>query len=84
MNCMINGFTVFGWEIKFYGIIMALAMLVGVLLACRNTKYRNMKPEEIYTLALYILPLAIIGARLVYCLGADYAYSFVDILKIVC
>lgn len=82
MKCLIDGFTIFGWEVKFYGIIMALAMLVGVLLACRNAKHRNLNNDNIYALALYILPLAVIGARLVYCLGAERSYSVVEILRI--
>ena len=40
MKGLINGFTIFGLNIKFYGIIMAFAMLVGVLLACKNAKKR--------------------------------------------
>lgn len=82
MKGLIDGFSLFGWEIKFYGILMALAMLVGVLLACKNAKHRGLSTDNIYALALYILPLAVIGARLVYCLGAGRYYSFVEILRI--
>lgn len=79
---IINSFTVFGLTVKFYGIIMASCMLIGIILACYNAKQRDLKSEDIFTLALYILPLAVIGARLIYVLGADHAYSFVEIFKI--
>lgn len=82
MKGLANGFSLFGLNIKFYGIIMAFAMLVGVLLAARNAKLRGIKSENIYTLALFVLPLAVIGARLFYVLGADHHYTFVEILKI--
>lgn len=79
---LINGFTIFGLNIKFYGILMATAMLVGVLLACKFAKKRGMTADNIYMLALFILPLAILGARLVFVLGADRAYSFIEVFKI--
>ncbi len=83
MKGLIDGFTIFGKDIKFYGIIMALAMLIGVILACKNAKERGIKSDSIYTLALYVLPLSIIGARLVYVLGAlDEFSSFWEIFAV--
>lgn len=79
---LVNGFTIFGLNVKFYGITMATAMLVGIILACKNSSQRNMKSDDIFALALYILPLAVIGARLFFVLGADHAYSFAEIFKI--
>ncbi len=78
---IINSFSVFGLTVKFYGVIMASCMLLGIILACYHSKLRNLKSEDIFTLALYILPLAVVGARLIYVLGADHAYSFVEIFK---
>ena len=74
---IVNGFTIFGLNIKFYGITMATAMFVGIILACKNAKQRDLKSDDIFALALYVLPLAVIGARLLYVLGADHSYSFV-------
>ena len=83
MKGLISGFTIFGTEIKFYGIIMALAMLVGVLVACKNAKHRGLTGDNIFTLALYALPLAVVGARLVYVLGDLKSFSnFWDIFKV--
>lgn len=79
---LIDGFRLFGYEIKFYGIIIALGMLVGVLIAAKNTKWRNLKPDDIYTLALYVLPLAIVGARLYYVAFSGYQYTFEEILDL--
>ena len=60
-------FTIFGYEIAWYGVIIAFGMLMGVICAvviCKTKKYDINMPV---TLALYALPLAIIGARIYYC-----------------
>lgn len=82
MKGLIDGFTIFGFNIKFYGIIMALAMLVGVLLACKNAKHRNLSSDNIFTLALIVLPFAVIGARLFFVLGSNHNYTFWEVFKI--
>lgn len=79
---VLDGFSIFGFEIKFYGIIIAVGMLIGIIIAIKNTKYRNLKPDDIYTVALFILPLSIIGARAYYCIFSPYSYSFLEFLDI--
>lgn len=74
-------FSIFGIKVSYYGLIMACAMLAGVLCAyfiCKKKDYSLSMPIN---LALYALPLAIIGARLYYCAlnGVD---NFVDIFKV--
>lgn len=64
LNSIPSGFNLFGLEIRFYGIIMAVAMAIGVFLACKNAKLRGLTSENILILALYTLPLAVIGARM--------------------
>lgn len=84
MNMLIfsRGFEIFGISIKYYGIIVALGMCAGVIVACYNAKLRNLKSEDIYTLALYVLPLAIIGARLYYVIFSEHSYTFLEIFEI--
>lgn len=82
MKGLADGFTLFGFNIKFYGIIMAFAMLVGVLIACKNAKHRNLTKDNIFTLALFVLPFAVVGARLFYVLGANHSYTFLEIFKV--
>jgi len=76
-----DGFSIFGHPIKFYGIIMATAMLIGVVLACHLAKKKNVKSDDIYLLALIVLPCAVVGARLYYCIF-EGGYSFVEFLQI--
>ena len=77
-----DGFSLFGLEIKFYGLIMALSMLFGVLLACKLAKKRGIKSDDIFYLALIVLPCAVVGARLYYCFFYEYNYSFRELFNI--
>lgn len=79
---LIDGFTVFGIEIKLYGVIIAFGMMLGVFVAVKNTKWRSLKADDVYTIALYALPLAIIGARLYYVAFSGQSYTFAEILNI--
>ena len=53
-NPPVDGFSIFGLEIKFYGLIMAFSMLLGVFLACKLGKKKGIKSDDIYFLALII------------------------------
>jgi len=77
-----DSFSIFGIEIKFYGLIMALSMLFGVLLACKLAKKKGVKSDDIFMLALIVLPLAVVGARLYYCFFYEYDYSFKELFNI--
>jgi len=61
--------TIFGVHIYFYGVILAIAMAVGVLISdWIGTKYFELKKETIIDMAPYVIISGIIGARLYYCL----------------
>ncbi len=77
-----DGFLIGNLEIKFYGLIMAVSMLLGVLLACKLAKKKNIKSDDIFLLALIVLPCAIVGARLYYCFFYEYSYSFKELFNI--
>ncbi|MDR3085182.1 MAG: prolipoprotein diacylglyceryl transferase [Christensenellaceae bacterium] len=59
-------FTLFGRPIFWYGILVASAVLLGILLAAREAKRREIEPDSILDLALLTIPLAIVFARLYY------------------
>jgi phosphatidylglycerol:prolipoprotein diacylglycerol transferase len=50
--------------IHWYGIIIALAVLAGALLASREARRRGEDPERGWSMLLLVIVLAIIGARL--------------------
>ncbi len=83
MLSVIDGFYIGSLQIKFYGLIMALAMAIGVIVACLNAKKRGLKSNDILVLACYVLPLAVIGARIYYVLfSLDEFPDFVSVLRI--
>ncbi len=70
--------TVFGLNIYYYGVIMALAIAIGVLVSdWAGTKFFALKKETIIDLAPYLIIFGIIGARLYYCiLSYDFYLRF--------
>ena len=61
--------TIFGVNIYFYGVIMAMAIVAGTLISDYiGEKFYALKKETIVDLAPYLIIFGIIGARLYYCL----------------
>ena len=58
--------SVFGFEIAYYGIIIGIGVLAGILLATYLAKKTGMDPDMIYDFALYEVVFSVIGARLYY------------------
>lgn len=70
--------TIFGVNIYFYGVILALAILAGTLVADYiAVKFFDLKKETIIDLSPYLVIFGIIGARLYYCLlNYDFYFRF--------
>ena len=75
-------FLFFGLHITYYGFIIALAMALAVFVACKNAKFRGLKTDDLIICACYVLPLAIIGARIYYVIFIDHNYTFGEIFRI--
>ncbi len=60
--------TFFGLDITYYGLLIAIGMGLGVFVAYKNAKLRGLKGDDLILVACYVLPLAIIGARIYYVL----------------
>jgi phosphatidylglycerol:prolipoprotein diacylglycerol transferase len=59
-------FGIEGFNIAWYGIIIACGLLLGVLLAIHRAKQRGFKSDMILDFLFLAIPLAIVGARLYY------------------
>lgn len=77
-----SGFKIFGFTVKYYGLIIALGICLAIFIACYNAKKRNLKPENIYALALYVLPFAVLGARIYYVIFSEQTFTFLEFFKI--
>lgn len=58
--------SIFGFDIAYYGMIIGIGILAGVLTAVKEAKRTKQNPETYYDLALYAVIFSIIGARLYY------------------
>ena len=59
-------FTVFGFDIAYYGVAVGLGMLMGILVACLIARWTDQNPDTYVDLSLYGIILGVIGARLYY------------------
>lgn len=64
------GFDLFntGIYIRWYGVLMALGILLAVFLATYQAKRKNMHEDTVLDLCLVIIPFGVVGARLYYVL----------------
>ncbi len=56
----------FGFDIAYYGMIICIGVLSGIMLATHLAKKAGKDPEMIYDFALYEVIFSVIGARLYY------------------
>lgn len=59
-------FTVFGFPIALYGVIIAIGVLAGVFLATHVAKLEKLDPDIIWDFAIYAIIFSIIGGRVYY------------------
>ena len=63
-----SSFRLFGLNIYFYGVIIALGFILAMVYCSRNAKDFGIKSDDFFDLMLWIIPCCIIGARLYYVL----------------
>lgn len=67
-------FSLFGLEIRWYGIFIAIAMVIASLFVLRKGKGMGLKEDDLLDLIIWVLPSAIVGARLHYVIFYDLPY----------
>ena len=60
--------TVFGRNIYFYGILIAVGFLLAILVCTRISKRFGIKEDDLYDVFLWLIPMSIVGARLYFVL----------------
>lgn len=73
--------SVFGFEIAYYGIVIGLSVIAGILMASYMAKKTNQNPDIYYDLAIYAVILSVMGARLYYVIFS-WEYYKDDLLSI--
>ena len=59
-------FTIFGFDIMWYGVIIVIGMILSVLLGCKRAQRYKLDPDRLIDFALYGIIAGVIGARLYY------------------
>lgn len=77
-------FTLFGIEVRWYGVLIAIAVIIGTLLALKEAKRKHISEDTIIDLLLFAIPAAIVGARLYYVIFSwdNYKDNPMEILNI--
>lgn len=78
-------FSIFGLEIRWYGLLFAIGFLVGYYIEAKIYKHDKAPDEWCDKLFLYIITATIIGARLGHCFFYDWDYyssNPLEILKV--
>ena len=61
-------FTLFGRPIYFYGVLIGLGFILGILLCAKRAKRFGLKEDDVYDVMIWLIPCSILGARLYYVL----------------
>ncbi len=77
-------FKFHGLELHSYGLLLAIAFLLGIQLLLRRGLKRGLPEDKLSTLSLLLLVLAIIGGRGLYVLThwSDYAHDLAGVFRI--
>lgn len=77
-------FTLFGLEIRWYGILIAVAVTIGIILARSRAFRHGLKSDDVLDVIVWMLPFGIIGARLYYVIfnWSNYSGDFLSIINI--
>lgn len=77
-------FTIFGIDVMWYGILIGLGFVVAIYLSYKRAPILGIEPDYILNFAIFLIPAAIIGARLYYVIfqWEYYAGDLSEILNI--
>ncbi len=77
-------FTVFNIEVKWYSIMLLIGMVLGFFIVLREAKRFNIPSDFVINLFFWVIIMALIGARVYYCLFnfSYYKANFIEIFKV--
>ncbi|MGI6722407.1 MAG: prolipoprotein diacylglyceryl transferase [Anaerovoracaceae bacterium] len=68
-------FTIGTLEIRWYGIIIACAMVAAIVVLMKRAPLHAVKPEDVLDILIFSIPIGIVGARLYYVIFSWDYYS---------
>ena len=76
-----KSFSIFGLDIAYYGVIIGLGVLAGILMAAHQAKETGQDPDTYWDFAIYAVIFSVVGARIYYVIFA-WDYYKDDLLSI--
>ena len=67
-------FELFGWPVRWYGIIIGLAILVGYILFTREASRKGIDSDTSFDLLFWTVIFGLVGARIYYVLFSSNSY----------
>jgi phosphatidylglycerol---prolipoprotein diacylglyceryl transferase len=75
-------FTIGSLTVYWYGLLMAVAIATGILIAVHLAKRRGLAPHVMWDLAFWVVLFGIIGARVYEVVLVDPSYYFTDFTRL--
>lgn len=73
--------TIFGFSVRWYGVLIALGIALAIILSEKREKQRGLPDETTISMVLWVLPAAIVCARIYYVAFSFDAYRN-DLLRV--
>lgn len=74
--------NIFGLSIPLYGIMITIGIVIAMAIAIWLGKKRGFKSDDYFTLALYVIPLAVLGARTYFAIFSGANFTFLEFFEI--
>lgn len=76
-------FSILGFPIYFFGVMIALGILAGIFISYKEVKRKVLETDTVFDLAIYGIGSAILGARLFYILFYNLSYYIDNPVEII-
>lgn len=81
LNNVPKSFEIFGFSIAFYGVLIAIGMIAGTVVAAKMAKRAEWNPEYVWDFVIYAIIISVICARIYYVIF-QWQYYKDDLLSI--
>ncbi|MGN0425645.1 MAG: prolipoprotein diacylglyceryl transferase [Acetatifactor sp.] len=79
-----RSFSIFGFQIAFYGLIIGVGVILSLLLVCHIAKKTGQDPDDYWDFAIYAVLFSLLGARIYYVIFSwdEYKDNLLEIFKV--
>lgn len=75
-------FQIFGLDIMWYGVLIALGMVLATMVMYLRAPKHQIKPDDILDLVLFSVPMGVVGARIYYVIF-EWSFYQGDLMKMI-